>query len=118
MDRHDRHHRIQAARLRADLSVQDLWLAYVALGGRGDAFDVDGYLQGMVPLDTFEQDVLAQAVNEGLADVYRAARVPLSTSGSGDGAGTGNLSAIVEDLLEQSPPVADARDEGATDDLP
>jgi len=118
MTRHDRHHPIQAARLRADLSVQDLWLAYVALGGSGDAFDVDGYLQGVVSLDTFEQDVLAQAVNEGLADVYRAARVPLSTSGIGDGAVPGNLRAIVEHLLEQPPRIADARDEGATDDPP
>jgi hypothetical protein len=116
MERDDRHHQIQAARLRAELSVQDLWLAYVALGGTCDAFDVDGYLQGLVPLESFEQDVLAQAVNEGLADIYRAARVPLSPPEHGDGAVPGGLSKIVERLLEQSSQVADSCEEGATED--
>ena len=73
----DRHRPVENARLRAELSVQELWLRYIALGGTGDAFDVDGYLQGLVPLDTFQQDVLAQAVNEELAETYRAVRVPL-----------------------------------------
>ena len=74
----DRHRPVETARLRADLTVQELWLRYIALGGTGDAFDVDGYLQGLVPLDTFQQDVLAQAVNEELADTLRAVQVPLS----------------------------------------
>src|SRR3712207_7515984 len=42
-----RHASMEAARVRAELSIQDLWLRYVSLGGTGDAFDLDGYLQGL-----------------------------------------------------------------------
>jgi len=70
--------------MRSELTVQDLWPRYVALGGTGDAFDLDGYLQGLVPLESFQQDVLAQALNEALDDLYTAHHVPLS-AGSADG---------------------------------
>jgi hypothetical protein len=70
---------MEAARVRAQLSVQELWLRYVALGGTGDAFDLDGYLQALSPLEPFQQDVLAQALNEALEDDYRAHCIPLST---------------------------------------
>src|SRR3712207_614343 len=35
----ERHRRMDAARVRAELTVRELWLRYVALGGTGDAFD-------------------------------------------------------------------------------
>lgn len=89
---------MDAARVRAELTVQDLWLRYVALGGTGDAFDLDGYLQGLVPLPTFQQDILAQALNEALEDSYRSYRVPMS--GPPDADGDGALSRIIEDLLD------------------
>ena len=73
-----RHQRMDDARTRAELTVPDLWLRYVALGGTGDAFDLDGYLHGVTPLEYLEQDVLAQALNEALGDCYRAHLVPLS----------------------------------------
>jgi hypothetical protein len=80
MTNHDHRHRhMDAARVRAELTVPDLWLRYVALGGTADAFDLDGYLQGLVSLEIFQQDVLAQALNEALEECYRANRVPLST---------------------------------------
>ena len=90
---------MDAARLRADLTVQDLWLRYLALGGSGDAFDLDGFLQGLVPLDTFQQDVLAQALNEALDDRYRADRVPLSAPPADDAAGDGRLGSIIDEFL-------------------
>ncbi|WNV77206.1 hypothetical protein [Geodermatophilus sp. DSM 44513] len=74
-----RHERIEAARVRAELTVSELWLRYLSLGGNGDLFDLDGYLNGLLPLTSLNQNVLAVAVNEGLDEVYRAARVPLST---------------------------------------
>src|SRR3712207_4975439 len=101
--------RMDAARVRADLTVQDLWLRYLALGGNGDAFDLDGYLQGVVPLETFEQDVLAQALNEALEDCYRAYRIPLSTPPSDD-AGE-RLSRLIDALLDGRPATAPAESE-------
>ena len=94
--------RMDAARVRAELTVQDLWLRYVALGGTGDAFDLDGYLQGLVPLATFQQDILAQALNEALEECYRAHRVPLSAPPPGD-AGDDRLSRFLDDLLDGRP---------------
>jgi hypothetical protein len=76
----DRHERVEAARIRAELTAAELWLRYVALGGNGDLFDIDGYLTGVLPLSAFDQDVLAVAVNERLEEIYRGARVPLSSS--------------------------------------
>jgi hypothetical protein len=98
MTSHERHRRMDAARVHAELSVRALWLRYVALGGTGDAFDVDGYLQGLVPLQTFQQDVLAQALNEALEDDYRSYCIPLSTLPSDD-AGDDRLSGLVDELL-------------------
>ena|SRR3712207_5759369 len=95
----ERHRRMDAARVRAELTVQDLWLRYVGLGGTGDAFDLDGHLQGLVPMDPFQQDVLAQALNEALEDCYHAYRIPLSTPSS-DHAGAERLRRLVEDLLD------------------
>src|SRR5215217_5398079 len=94
----ERHRRMDAARVRAELTVHDLWLRYVALGGTGDAFDIDGYLQGLVPLETFQQDVLAQALNEALEDGYRAYRIPLSTPPLVDVDGE-RLRRLIDDLI-------------------
>jgi hypothetical protein len=87
MDTTDRHRIFQAARERGELTVQELWLRYLALGGNGDVFDVDGYLQGLLPLDTHQQDILAVALNERLDELYRAARIPLSTTRPDDAGG-------------------------------
>lgn len=89
---------MDAARVHAELTVQGLWLRYVALGGTGDAFDLDGYLQGLVPLETFQQDVLAQALNEALEDGYRSHRIPLSGSGDVEGEDA-RLEGLVQQLL-------------------
>src|SRR5919199_1856986 len=97
----ERHRRMDAARVRAELTVQDLWLRYVALGGTGDAFDLDGYLQGLCPLATFQQDVLAQALNEALEDDYRTYRVPLSARPTGEAGRSGGdrLARLICDVL-------------------
>lgn len=95
---------MDAARVRAQLSVQDLWLRYLALGGTGDAFDLDGYLQGLVPLDAFQQDVLAQALNEALRDVYQSYLVPLSTPTGADGWDDDRLGTLMERLLGDRSP--------------
>ncbi len=100
----ERHRRVDAARVHARLSVQDLWLRYLALGGTGDAFDLDGYLQGLVPLDAFQQDVLVAAVNEALTDLHRSLLVPLGTPTVADGADDGRLRRLMERLLTDPAP--------------
>jgi hypothetical protein len=100
----ERYRGMDAARVHAQLTVPDLWLHYLALGGTGDAFDLDGYLQGLVPLDPFQQDVLAQALNEALDDLYTAHHVPLS-AGSADGVDEERLRKLVDWLLREQAPV-------------
>jgi hypothetical protein len=102
MNNEQRHKSMDAARVGARLSVQDLWLRYLALGGSRDAFEIDGYLQGMVPLDSFQQDVLAQAVNEALEDLYRSLQVPLSAT-SEDGVAHRALHDVIEQMITPQP---------------
>ncbi len=102
MTNEDGHRRMDAARIRAELTVQDLWLRYLALGGTNDAFDLDGYLQGLMPLDAFQQDVLAVTVNEALQDSYDCYSMPLVMA-SGDDSDE-SLRTIIQQLLDEAPP--------------
>ena len=94
----DLHHRMDAARIHAELTVQDLWLRYLALGGTNDAFDLDGYLQGLMPLDTFQQDILAVTVNEALQDSYDCYSLPLVMTSGNDS--DERLRTIIQQLLD------------------
>jgi hypothetical protein len=94
----DRYRLMEAARIGAGVTVQQLWLRYVALTGTSDAFDVDGYLQGLVELDPFQQDVLAQASNEALEDHHRSLRVPL-TAPTGGREADGSLRTVIQRML-------------------
>ena len=71
-----RHHLFEAARTRAGWTVQQMWVGYLAVGGSRDVFDIEAYLYGLGPLSDHQQDILANAVNERLDDLYRAACVP------------------------------------------
>ncbi|MGY1837438.1 hypothetical protein ACI79P_20320 [Blastococcus sp. SYSU DS0510] len=100
MDTDDRHRLCETARVRGELTVQELWLRYLALGGNHDEFDVDGYLQGVLPLNALEQDMLAVAVNERLDELYRTARVPLGTA-MPDASSRPPRTGLVEELLDR-----------------
>jgi hypothetical protein len=105
MDTEDRYRQCETARVRGKLTVQDLWLRYLALGGNHDAFDIDGYLQGLLPLETHQEHVLAVALNERLEEVHRAALIPLPTAAR-NGADGDALRVVIDELLggDQSRP--------------
>jgi hypothetical protein len=73
---------MDAARVRADLTLHALWVRYAALTGTADVVDLDGFLQGLTVLEAGQQEVLAHALNEALEDEYRAYRIPLSPPSS------------------------------------
>jgi len=98
MDTENRYRQYETARVRGELSVQDLWLRYLALSGNHDAFDIDGYLQGLLALETSQEHVLAVALNERLEEVYRAALIPLPTDPP-PGADGGARRAVIDELL-------------------
>lgn len=60
---------LELARRETDLSVDDLWLRYFALGGMSSALEIEAYLfEALVP-DAHEHDVLAVALNERFAEL-------------------------------------------------
>lgn len=71
-----RHLLFEAARERSGCTITQLWVQYLALGGGLDLFTIEAYLHGLVMLPAAQQDVLANAVNEQLEDVFKAAMVP------------------------------------------
>jgi hypothetical protein len=65
---------LAAALRRADLTLEQLWTRYFALGGDADLMDVDAHVAGLVRLPPGERDKLAHAVNERLDEVIGANR--------------------------------------------
>lgn len=65
-----------AAQQRGNLTLQQLWLRYLALTGTCAIIEIDAFLHGLSTLPAGEQDKLAHALNERLDELYRASRVP------------------------------------------
>ena len=51
-----------------DLTLEQLWVRAFALGSMVGLADLAAYLEGLMPLPPLERDVLAQAMNEHLAE--------------------------------------------------
>ena len=58
----------------ADLSIEQLWLRYFALGGDAALIEIEGYLQGLMPLPALQHDMLAHALNERLDELASSRR--------------------------------------------
>ena len=54
---------------RAELTLEQLWLRYFALGGVAGLVEVEAYLHGMLALPPVQRDILAHAVNERLDEL-------------------------------------------------
>jgi hypothetical protein len=70
----------EVARQRASWTVEQLWVHYLALGGTLVVFDLEAYLCGLMSIPPGQQDVLACALNERLADLHEPAEVPYLTA--------------------------------------
>jgi hypothetical protein len=75
-----RHELFEMARRSAGWTIEQLWLHYLALGGSLAIFDLEAHLAGLVPMPFGQQDVLACALNERLADLGQTLRVPYLTA--------------------------------------
>lgn len=62
------------------LTPQQLWLAYLSLGGSGSCAHVCDVMDGTVVAAPFEHDVLAHALNEHFADRDELVRVPYTAA--------------------------------------
>jgi serine phosphatase RsbU (regulator of sigma subunit) len=90
---------LTAAFRHADLTLEQLWTRYFALGGDADLMDVDAHLAGLLPLPPGDRDMLAHAINERLEEVVAAHRVPYTRSVRQRRPRTGPLGALVELLM-------------------
>jgi len=50
------------------LPLADLWLRYLALGGTVNRAQVAAYTRGRVPPDSYQHNLIAQAINECLTE--------------------------------------------------
>jgi Stage II sporulation protein E (SpoIIE) len=60
----------------ADLTMDQLWTRYFALGGHADLLEVEGHVHGLLSLPPAEVNVLAHALNERLDELIAQRRVP------------------------------------------
>jgi hypothetical protein len=60
---------VASAFTRAELTAEELWLRYFALGGSLGLFEIEGYLHGVLQLPGFDRDVVAHVVNERLDEL-------------------------------------------------
>lgn len=65
-----------------DLTVKDLWIRYLALGGSRTRQELQGYLSGESEWTSEDHDVLTRALNEDVLN--EDARRALSSSGDDD----------------------------------
>jgi len=74
---HD-HVGFEAARQQAMLSLDDLWIRYLGLGGGATQVEMKGYVEGTTNPSSHEHDVLAHALNERFMDMDMDSPVPYS----------------------------------------
>lgn len=90
----------------AELTVEQLWLRYFALGGDAGLVEVEAYLRGLMPLAALQSDLLAHAVNERLDELVWQRRVPYRRVVRDALPEDGPLAALVDMIKEtlQAPP--------------
>lgn len=80
----------------AELSTEELWSGYFALGGDAGYLEVDAYVHGIGMLPALDRDILAHVVNEYLDQLSPARRAAYSRPYRDPEARTAPLSALVE----------------------
>ncbi|MCW2700650.1 MAG: protein serine/threonine phosphatase [Blastococcus sp.] len=94
---------LQSAFEHTDLTLEQLWMRYFALGGEADLVDVDAHLSGLLSLPAHQHDMLAHAINERLDEVVSEHRVPYSRPLRQQLPPSGPLAALVGLLVGAGP---------------
>ena len=72
---------LEEARTRLELSIEDLWRDYFALGGNASPLELEAILQGAMKVPRREYDILAHALNERFVRKGEDHPVPYWTTG-------------------------------------
>jgi hypothetical protein len=89
---------LRSAFQRTELTLEQLWMRYFALGGSADLMELDAHLAGLLALTAHEQDMLAHAVNERLDELSLRHRAPYSRTIRQGRPTVGPLAALLEVL--------------------
>lgn len=63
---------------RSGLTYQELYWRQVAVGGDAGPLELEAYLMGLLRMDPYQHDVIAQALNEHFMDLGQDHPVPYS----------------------------------------
>lgn len=82
---------LQAGMSRSAMTFEELWLRQVSVGGHAGQLEVEAYLLGLLSMDDYQHDVIAQAINEHFVELGQDHPVsyswgepqPVGDSGSG-----------------------------------
>jgi hypothetical protein len=70
---------LEEARTRLELSLEDLWRDYFALGGNASPLELEAFLHGAMNAPRREYDILAHALNERFMQRGQDHPIPLMT---------------------------------------
>ncbi|MBG6218157.1 hypothetical protein IWX75_002636 [Arthrobacter sp. CAN_A6] len=103
----------------SNLRLDEVFLAYLSIGGASDEVDVTGYLTGLVMIPALERDQVAQAINElldvtgSLVDGAHYSTDDI-TAGSGYGEYLRTLVLTPDGYAFNVPPIGDASTSSST----
>jgi hypothetical protein len=102
----EQRHGFRAAFANAQLTLDELWYHYFALGGTAGLMEVDAFFQDLMPLPDVQRDLLAHALNERLDDLVGRARAPYTFHLRTELPRTGHLAAVLQLLtgMNLAPP--------------
>ncbi len=86
---------LQAALKNTQLTLEELWHRYFALGGTAGLVEVESFLHDITGLPTLQRDLLAHAMNERLDDLAGRSRAPYTFQLREEGSATGPLAAMM-----------------------
>ena len=69
------HEVLDAARRKAALSIEGLWMRHFALGGDASHLELEGFMTGALVPNRLQRDLMAHAINEAFMDKGRSERV-------------------------------------------
>ena len=67
---------LTSARRRADLSMEALYIRYIALGGLASSAQLSAHFASGDPLSAIEHDVAVDAINERFLELHNPERLP------------------------------------------
>lgn len=61
----------------SDISVSELWLRYLSIGGNAGEYEVEAYVHSLLSLPVIQRDLLARAANELIDELPPPPRAPV-----------------------------------------